>query len=140
MKKIYLIIIGLLVFITNSSEASSVFCGDSTNNTDSTSYFQVEEPPIFPGGEKALFKFIKNNIKYPEDARKKGLEGRVLISFIIEKDGSITNAKVVQGIGYGCDEEALRIENKLPKFTPGKHSGFPVRVQTGIPLNFRLSL
>ncbi|MFN3329266.1 MAG: energy transducer TonB [Fervidobacterium pennivorans] len=98
----------------------------------------VEKQPIFPGGEKALFKFIIKNVKYPEEARRKGVEGRVLVSFIIEKDGSISNIKLVQGIGYGCDEEALRVISKLPKFTPGKHSGFPVRVQTGVPINFRL--
>ncbi len=139
MKKVYLFTIGLLVSLVNSSEASTIFFGDSTIKSDSTYFIQSEEQPIFPGGDKAFINFIKYHSEYPRDAKENGIQGRVIVSFIIEKDGSVSNAKVERGIGFRCDEEALRVVNKLPKYIPGKQNGLPVRVQVLMPINFILS-
>jgi len=83
----------------------------------------VEEYPEFPGGEKALYEYIKNNIRYPEVARTSGITGTVYVQFVVEKDGSISDVKVLRGIGGGCDEEAVRVVKSMPKWKPGKQRG-----------------
>jgi TonB family protein len=98
----------------------------------------VEEMPVFPGGPEAMMKFISNNIQYPEKARKEGIQGRVYVNFIIEKDGSVSSAKVLRGIGGGCDEEALRVVEMMPDWTPGKQRGQAVRVSFNLPVKFLL--
>lgn len=112
---------------------------DKTTADTSLPFLKVDEPPVFPGGEVEILNFIMSNTTYPRNARKKGIEGKVYLSFIVERDGSVSNAKVVRGIGGGCDEEALRVINSLPNFLPGKHQGRLVRVQFNIPINFKLS-
>lgn len=101
-------------------------------------FIAVEEMPEFPGGESALIAYIAKNTKYPGIARENNIEGRVFISFVVEKDGSISDAKVIRGIGGGCDEEALRVIKSLPNFKPGKQNGRAVRVQYNVPVNFKL--
>lgn len=101
-------------------------------------FIAVEEMPEFPGGESALIAHIAKNTKYPGIARENNIEGRVFISFVVEKDGSISDAKVIRGIGGGCDEEALRVIKALPRFKPGKQNGRAVRVQYNVPVNFKL--
>lgn len=101
-------------------------------------FLAVEQPPEFPGGESALIEYIGKNTKYPAIARENNIEGRVFISFVVEKDGNISDVKVVRRIGGGCDEEAERVIKSLPKFTPGKQNGRPVRVQFNVPVNFKL--
>ena len=98
----------------------------------------VEVDPEFPGGMEALYKYLAENIKYPEQAKAEKIQGRVAVSFVIEKDGSVTNAKVLRGIGGGCDEEALRVVNAMPKWTPGRMSNEPVRVNYVLPITFKL--
>jgi protein TonB len=98
----------------------------------------VEEPPQFPGGEAALYKWLGENLKYPEEAKELGIQGRVFVSFVVEPDGSTSNAVVKRGIGGGCDEEALRIVRAMPKWAPGKQRGQPVRVQFNLPIKFTL--
>ncbi|HNX44870.1 MAG TPA: M56 family metallopeptidase [Bacteroidales bacterium] len=98
----------------------------------------VEKLPGFPGGDEARVNYMIENVKYPGEARQKGIQGVVFISFIVEKDGSITDAKVLRGIGGGCDEEALRVIKAMPKWNPGTHSGEPVRVQFNMPVKFKL--
>lgn len=92
------------------------------NNTvhEKYNYPASEKMPIFPGGEKALLKYIQNNLQYPEDARKSHLEGKVIVRFTITKDGKLKNVKVVRGISTSLDKEALRIVNSLPDWTPGE--------------------
>ena len=107
-------------------------------NTNDTIYDVAEVDPMFPGGEKALYKYLAENIKYPEQAKKEKIQGRVFIHFVIEKDGSVTDATVKRGIGGGCDEEALRVVNAMPKWMPGKVKGEPVRVHFYLPVNFKL--
>jgi len=98
----------------------------------------VEEYPEFPGGEKALYEYIKNNIRYPEVARTSGITGTVYVQFVVEKDGSISDVKVLRGIGGGCDEEAVRVVKSMPKWKPGKQRGQPVRVYYTLPIDFKI--
>jgi len=98
----------------------------------------VEEYPEFPGGDKALREYILNNIKYPEVARTSGITGTVYVQFVVEKDGSISDVKVVRGIGGGCDEDAVRVVKSMPKWKPGKQRGRPVRVYFTLPIEFKL--
>ena len=98
----------------------------------------VEQMPRFPGGDKARIKYLRENLKYPEEARKQGISGRVFISFVVEKDGEITNIKLLRGIGGGCDEEAMKTVSKMPLWEPGLQRGKPVRVQFNMPFSFKL--
>lgn len=98
----------------------------------------VEEMPTFPGGETAMYEYIQKNIKYPPLARENGITGRVYINFLVDKEGRISNVKLLRGIGYGCDEEALRVIKAMPAWKPGKQNGRPVQVSYNMPVNFTL--
>lgn len=100
--------------------------------------FDIEEPPQFPGGEAALYKYIAENLQYPPEARKKAIQGLVVCTFVIARDGSVEKAKIIRDIGQGCGEEALRIINAMPKWTPGVANGRPVKVRYTLPLRFKL--
>ena len=101
-------------------------------------YEKAEIMPEFPGGEQAMMDFVAKNVTYPKEAMEKEISGRVLVGFIVEKDGSITETEVVKGIGGGCDEEALRVVKAMPKWKPGKQEGKPVRVHFLLPIIFKL--
>lgn len=98
----------------------------------------VEEMPSFPGGMGELMKFLGNNIKYPAVAQENGIQGRVIIQFVVEKDGSVANPVVVKGVDPALDKEALRVVKAMPKWTPGKQRGKAVRVKYTVPVTFRL--
>lgn len=98
----------------------------------------VEEMPAFPGGEAKLMEYVGKNIKYPQIARETGIQGRVFIGFVVEPDGSVSNVKLLRGIGGGCDEEAMRVVKSMPKWKPGKQRGKAVRVSYQIPVFFKL--
>jgi len=98
----------------------------------------VESMPEFPGGMQELYTFLGNNIKYPVMAKESGIQGKVYVTFVVEVDGSITDVRVLRGIGGGCDEEAVRVVESMPKWTPGKQRGKPVRVQYNLPVRFTL--
>ena len=112
---------------------------DVATSKEDTVYQIVEEMPQYPGGEEAMMKYVADNIKYPQGAKDKNISGRVFVSFVIEKDGSVSNVKVVRGIGGGCDEEAARVIQGMPKWEPGKQKGKPVRVNYMMPIFFKLS-
>ena len=99
----------------------------------------VEEQPIYLGGHEALMKYIQQNIKYPKEAQEQGKQGRVIVQFVVEKDGSITDSKIVRSADPQLDAEALRIVNAMPNWTPGKQRGEPVRTRFTLPVTFRLS-
>lgn len=99
----------------------------------------VERPPQFPGGEEKMMEYIGNKLNYPREARENGIQGRVVIQFVIDEKGRVTDAKVVKGIGYGCDEEALRVIRKMPRWKPGTQRGKKVKVRYVIPIRFVLS-
>lgn len=109
-------------------------------NTETYTLNSIENYPEFPGGPKAFIKFLSRNLKYPETAVENGIEGKVLISFIIEKNGRLSNIKILRGIGFECDEEAIRVLEKSPEWKPGMQNKEKVRVAYTLPINFSLPL
>jgi protein TonB len=99
----------------------------------------VEDQPGYPGGDKARIKYLQENIKFPVMAIESGIQGTVYVTFVVEKDGRITSVKVLRGIGGGCDEEAVRVIKKMPRWKPGKQRGRSVRVQFNMPVRFVLA-
>lgn len=98
----------------------------------------VEVMPQFPGGQIAMLQYLMKNIKYPEQAMKEGIQGRVAVSFIVEKDGSISNVRPVLSVHPLLNKEAVRVVKSMPKWSPGKHNGKPVRVRYNLPVMFKL--
>jgi len=109
-----------------------------TNEVKETIYTWAEEMPKFPGGETELRKFFSQNLIYPEIAKRAGVEGKVILSFIVDKNGNIVDVKVAKSIGAGCDEEAMRVINIMPRWIPGKQNGNPVLTRINIPVVFKL--
>jgi periplasmic protein TonB len=99
----------------------------------------VEDQPEFPGGETARQQFLSDNLRYPQMAREAGIQGTVFVTFVVEIDGSVTDVRIVRGIGGGCDEEAIRVVKMMPNWEPGRQRGQPVRVQFVMPIRFRLN-
>ena len=98
----------------------------------------VEVMPEFPGGAAKMMEYIQKNMKYPMMARESDIQGRVFVNFVVEPDGSISNVTVMRGIGGGCDEEAVRVVNSMPKWNPGKQRGTAVRCSFTVPIIFKL--
>ena len=98
----------------------------------------VEEMPSYPGGDAKMYEYLGKNIKYPQIARESSIQGRVFVNFVVEPDGSVTNVKVLRGIGGGCDEEAMRVVKSMPHWKPGKQRGKAVRVSYTLPVVFKL--
>lgn len=112
---------------------------DSTTKIEDPIFDGVAETmPEFPGGERAMMNFIVKNIQYPSTAIEEGISGKVYIRFVVGKDGSITDARVVRGVSSALDNEALRVIRMMPKWTPGTQLGKPVRVMFTLPINFSL--
>lgn len=101
-------------------------------------FMLADAMPKFPGGESQLFEYLKKNIHYPATARTNKIQGRVYIQFVVERDGKISRAKIIRGIGSGCEEETIRVIKAMPKWTPGKVHDTPVQVQLTLPVSFRL--
>ncbi|MBK0379841.1 energy transducer TonB [Mucilaginibacter segetis] len=99
----------------------------------------VEKQPSFPGGDAGFYKYLGKAIRYPAIARENNVQGRVILQFVVERDGSLTDIKVIRGIGSGCDEEAVRALKNSPRWSPGIQNGRPVRVQYSVPVSFSLS-
>lgn len=99
----------------------------------------MEQPPQFPGGEAALLKYIADHIRYPAAAQENGIQGRVVVQFVVTKDGSIGQVKVVRGKDPDLDKEAKRVVRTLPRFVPGKMNGNNVSVWYTLPINFKLA-
>ncbi len=102
-------------------------------------FLVVENMPMFPGGEKAMYTYIAKNVTYPEKTKQAGIQGRVFIGFIVEKDGSITDVKIDRGVSPEIDQEAIRVIESMPNWKPGEQKGKPVRVQYRLPLKFTLN-
>ena len=101
-------------------------------------YEIVDQMPEYPGGLTALMNYLRANIRYPEAAQKAGIEGRVIVSFIVEPNGSVSNVKIVRGVDSNLDQEALRVVSEMPNWTPGKQGGNAVRVRYSLPIAFKL--
>lgn len=146
MKKTFITVIGLAVFTSVKAQPSTQKSGepivvsvDTTKNSSvdkSPIFTAVEMEPSFPGGIEMFYRFLQANIKYPAKAFEDKIQGKVFISFVVEKDGSLTDIKVLRGIGGGCDEEAVRVMKTSPKWRPGIQNGRPVRVQYTMPISF----
>lgn len=98
---------------------------------------KVDEKPSFPGGESAMKSYLNSNVKYPAVAQENGVQGRVIVQFIIEKDGSISDVKISRSVDPSLDREALRVVKAMPKWNPGKLNGIPARVKYEVPVVFR---
>jgi protein TonB len=105
---------------------------------DTQVFFIVEDMPEFPGGDLALRKYIANSISYPVIAQENGIQGKVYVTFVVDKDGGVSDARIARGVDPSLDKEALRVVNTLPKWKPGKQRGKPVRVSYTVPINFVL--
>jgi protein TonB len=99
----------------------------------------VDQMPQFPGGEKEMMRFIKFNLHYPASAQENGVQGTVILNFVVDREGKITNIKVIRGIGFGCDEESIRVLQKMPLWSPGKQRGQTVLVSFTMPIRFVLN-
>ncbi len=128
---LFLLLIGFQLPVFSQADSSTI---------QGTEEIMVQEKmPVFPGGEDKLIKYIQKNVNYPKQARYKGIQGTVYTSFVVEKDGHITDVKVLRGIGGGCDEEALRVVSSLPNWTPGENfESKLVRVHFNLPIKFTL--
>lgn len=98
----------------------------------------VEQMPMYPGGDGALMDYLRDNIHYPTVAAENGVQGRVVVGFVVERDGSITDVKILRGVDPSLDREAMRVVKNMPKWTPGKQNGSAVRVKYQVPVSFRL--
>src|SRR5690606_28388713 len=98
----------------------------------------VEEQPTPKGGMSAFYEYVKKELKYPAQARRMGIEGKVYVQFVVDKDGSITEVTAIKGIGAGCDEEAVRVLEGAPKWSPGKQRGRAVKGRMILPITFKL--
>ena len=115
-----------------------VSVGEEEEVAEQEIFIVVEDAPQYPGGDEARIRFLNDNIRYPQMARESGIQGIVYITFVVERDGSITDVRILRPIGGGCDEEAIRVIKAMPKWTPGKQRGRPVRVQFNMPIRFIL--
>ncbi len=112
----------------------------STDKPDNDSIYQIAEVmPEFPGGMEKMMVYLSKNIKYPEEAKEKGISGRVFLSFVVEKDGSVTDVKVMRSVNPLVDDEAVRVVQAMPKWKPGLQKGKPVRVSYLLPITFKLN-
>ena len=128
MKKLFLIVFFMAFVSVNAYSQSKA--------QDDAVYSMVSEQPSFPGGMQEMMKFISENRKYPAEAKAKDVHGKVIVAFVVERDGSLSDVKIRRGIGYGCDEEAIRLIKSMPKWTPGKQNGKAVRVSMMLPVSF----
>jgi len=111
---------------------------NSVQQDDDPIFTEVDEMPKFPNGDDALMRFLMENLKYPQDARDERIQGTVFVTFVVEKDGSVTDVKTLRGVATSLDEESIRVVKAMPKWKPGVIKGEPVRVQFNLPLRFVL--
>lgn len=130
MKQLLLIFMLFVIFSGNNV----IFAQEASDEV----FTVVEEQPTFPGGNAAITAYLSQNLKYPQSAYDAKIEGTVYANFIIEKDGSVSNVKILRGIHPDCDAEVIRVVSEMPKWNPGKQRGQAVRVQFNLPVRFRL--
>ncbi|WP_372776721.1 energy transducer TonB [Mangrovibacterium sp.] len=119
-------------------DVAPVIQQEAEEEEESEVFFIVENMPEFPGGELALRKFIANAIKYPVIAQENGIQGKVYVNFVVDKDGTVTQARIARGVDQSLDKEALRVVNTLPRWKPGMQRGKPVKVSYTVPISFVL--
>ncbi|MFA6924227.1 MAG: energy transducer TonB [Bacteroidales bacterium] len=132
MKKLLFIFFLVLCFFNKN------FSQEQKKDTLKPVFTIVEEMPQYPGGDEARVRFLQENVKYPQEAKNNGIQGKVYVTFVIDEKGNVTDVRIIRSIGGGCDAEALRVIKLMPKWLPGKQSGKPVRVQYNMPIIFTL--
>ena len=137
MKKILFIALLSFGFMANAM-AQHFDEGEEVIEQSDKVFEVVDEMPSFPGGQSALFDFMAKNIKYPEVAEDNGIQGRVLVTFIVKKDGSLSDVRVAKSVDPSLDKEAVRLVKSMPKWNPGIHRGRYVNVKFTVPVTFRL--
>ncbi|TDI71972.1 MAG: energy transducer TonB [Bacteroidetes bacterium] len=132
--------VNLDVEVTEETVIEDVVFDEAPEEEAADEIFQfVEDQPTPLGGMKAFYAYVGKNMKYPAQARRMGIEGKVYITFVVGKDGALTDIVVLKGIGAGCDQEAIRVLSGAPKWKPGKQRGRPVRVRMQLPIIFKLN-
>ena len=131
--------VNLDVEVTDETKVETIVVQAEEPKEETDEVFTVVEESAAPkGGMQAFYKFVGEKIKYPAQARRMGIEGRVFVEFVINKDGSLTDVRAIKGIGAGCDEEAVRIVQSSPPWSPGKQRGKPVKQRYTLPIIFKL--
>ena len=133
MKKLILMSLMAVCCLTTASAQKTV-----VSQTNQKVYDMAEQMPEYPGGMHAMMEFLQANMKYPKDAEKQKVDGRVIVQFIVETDGSVSDVKVARQVFPSLDAEAVRVVQAMPKWTPGKVKGKVVRVKFNLPIVFRL--
>ena len=133
----------LVIVIAPASASAQDKRGKTTQTrkdtaTDDKVYEVCEQMPIFEGGDAALLKYLRENLKYPDKTKDRGVQGRLVIGFIVEKDGSLTDVKVLRPVDIDLDAEVLRLVKGMPKWIPGRHNGQRVRVRYLLPIHICL--
>ena len=142
MKRIFLLVIIFScgkIFAQAAGGSFPALINDTTAFHDSTIYTEAEVMPGFPGGESELMKFPQSHIRYPEDARDNGTQGKVISSFTVCTDGTCCDFKILKGVSPSINREVIRMLQSMPKWKPGMINGVPVRVQFNLPVNFKLA-
>jgi len=129
---------GEILKVTQRVETEPVKAEAPKPEVENKVFDVVEQMPSYPGGQGALMQFLQSNIKYPVVAQENGVQGRVTISFVVERDGSITDVAVARSVDPSLDREAMRVVKSMPKWIPGKQNGQAVRVKYNVPVSFRL--
>ena len=119
-------------------KAKEVVVDEKPKEEETKVFDVVEQMPQFPGGPNALFEYLSKNIKYPVVAEENGIQGRVIVTFVVERDGSITDVKVAKSVDPSLDKEAMRVVKSMPHWIPGKQNGSAVRVKYTVPVTFKL--
>lgn len=131
--------VDLDVEITEDEVIEDIIVEEAPEEEVAEEIFQiVEDPAMPPGGYAAFYEFVQKKMKYPAQARRMGIEGKVYVQFVVDTDGSLTDVKAVKGIGAGCDEEAVRVIKLAPKWSPPKQRGKPVKQRIILPITFKL--
>ncbi len=132
--------VNLDVEVTEETVIEDVVFEEAPEEEAADEIFQfVEDQPAPVGGMKAFYEYVGKQMKYPAQARRMNIEGKVYVTFVVDKDGSLSDVRVLKGIGGGCDEEAVRVIQQAPKWKPGKQRGRPVRVRMQLPIIFKLN-
>ena len=133
MKKFMLFIAAMMLSFVSASAQNT------ENKVEEARVFDVvEQMPEFPGGQTGLMQYLSQNLKYPAIAEENGIQGRVICDFVVERDGQVTDVKVIKAVDPSLDNEAVRVIQAMPKWKPGKQDGKPVRVKYALPISFKL--
>jgi protein TonB len=139
-KQIFLALMASVLMLSSSVNLMATTPENNPTEDKQERVFDVVEVmPQYPGGIPQMMKFISSNIKYPKDAIKKGMQGAVVVQFVVEPDGSVSNVHVVRSVFPSLDTEAVRMVKAMPKWSPGMQNGKPVRVRYNVPIRFSLN-